>query len=210
MDGVIVDSVSCKRERWSRVLDEEFGIEDVDAAELVGLNASDKYDYLVETAGLGIDEDEFLDVFNRGVERVYTEQVTLLPHFESTVEWLADRDVQVGLASASSRDKVELVVDRFGLATALDAVVSADDVDEPSKPDPAIYHRAASIVGVEPTACVAVEDSTHGVAAAKAAGMYCLGYAPPHHPPQDLTRADEIVSSPEELGDRIKASVDTQ
>lgn len=208
MDGVIVNSVSYKHERRTRVIRDEFGLTRVDTDELIGLNSQDKYDYLVENAGLDIEKSEFLDQFDNNIERVYTDQVDLLPGFESTLEWLAERDVKAGLASASSRHRVELVMDRFGLNGALDAVASADDIAGESKPDPAIYLHVASSLGVDPSACAAVEDSEHGVTAAKNAGMYCLGYDPQNHPDQDLSRADEVATNPQELHSRLRTVVD--
>jgi len=52
----------------------------------------------------------------------------------------------------------------------IDGFVCADDVTHP-KPDPEPYLKAAALLGLEPTVCVAVEDSQPGVASALAAGM---------------------------------------
>jgi beta-phosphoglucomutase-like phosphatase (HAD superfamily) len=43
------------------------------------------------------------------------------------------------------------------------------------KPDPAIFLAAAEALGLEPAACVVVEDAPNGVAAAKAGGMRSIG-----------------------------------
>lgn len=43
------------------------------------------------------------------------------------------------------------------------------------KPDPAVYLHAARSLGVDPSECIVFEDSAHGVNAALAAGMYCIG-----------------------------------
>ena len=47
-------------------------------------------------------------------------------------------------------------------------------VDGSAEPD--IYRHVADEFGVDPAECIAVEDSTHGVASATAAGMTCIGY----------------------------------
>jgi HAD superfamily hydrolase (TIGR01509 family) len=46
------------------------------------------------------------------------------------------------------------------------------------KPAPDLFLAAAAAEGVSPSACVVIEDSITGIAAARAAGMPCLGYAP--------------------------------
>ena len=43
------------------------------------------------------------------------------------------------------------------------------------KPDPAIYLYAADKLKVHPEYCIAIEDSAHGIAAARSAGMFCIG-----------------------------------
>ncbi len=70
-------------------------------------------------------------------------------------------------------------------------VVTAEDVTV-GKPDPQGYLAAARGLGVPPAACVVFEDAPAGVAAAKAAGMYCVAVATTH-PPEDLTAADQVV-----------------
>lgn len=207
MDGVVVNSVAHKRAHWERVLRDEFDLTTVETANLVGLNVHDKYEFLVERHGLAADRDAFVRALEADVERVYTQQVDLLSGLEETLDWLADRSVRVGLASAATRPKVELVVDRFGLGERLDAIVSADDVTGESKPDPAIYQHAVSLLSAEPDACLAVEDSPHGVTAATTAGLYCLGYNPPGSPDRDVDHADEVVSSPSDLHARLRSLV---
>ena len=64
-----------------------------------------------------------------------------------------------------------------------------------SKPNPAIYQLTAKALGFAPADCVVIEDATAGIMAAKDAGAYCIAYDNPNSGPQDLSRADKIVSS---------------
>jgi len=207
MDGVIVDSVSHKHEQRTRVVREEFGLSEFDTGELIGLNTEDKYRHLIESTEFDRDFDAFREAFDSGIERVYTEKVDCMPGLVPSLAWFRDAGVAVGLGSASNRERVDLVIDRFDLRDRFDTVVSASDIEGPSKPDPGIYLRAASNLGVEPGSCVVVEDSTPGVAAARNAGMYCVGYEPDGHPEQDLGEADEILSGPDALLTRLKEIV---
>jgi beta-phosphoglucomutase-like phosphatase (HAD superfamily) len=81
--------------------------------------------------------------------------------------------LRCALASSSPLSLIDAVVDRLGLADAVDAVCSAENEDH-GKPAPDVYLRAASLVGVEPGDCLAIEDSVIGVLAARAAGMPCI------------------------------------
>lgn len=54
-------------------------------------------------------------------------------------------------------------------------VYNISHVNNKSKPDPDLYLHVAEALGVKPEECIAIEDSAHGIRAAKRAGMFCIG-----------------------------------
>jgi beta-phosphoglucomutase-like phosphatase (HAD superfamily) len=66
-------------------------------------------------------------------------------------------------------------------------------VDNP-KPHPATYSKAVEDLGVEPSACFAIEDSPNGIASAVGAGLRVIGVAVMHDASK-LSRAERIVST---------------
>jgi HAD superfamily hydrolase (TIGR01509 family) len=111
--------------------------------------------------------------------------------------WLdAARELGLPLAVASSseRDWVEPLLDRLGLGDRFAAIVCYGD-GLAAKPAPDTYRAACAALRVEPAAAIALEDSQHGVAAAKAAGLWCV--AVPHALTEqlDLSDADLVVRS---------------
>jgi sugar-phosphatase len=70
-------------------------------------------------------------------------------------------------------------------------VVTAEDVPE-GKPDPAGYLQAAEHLGVDPSACVVIEDAPAGIAAGRAAGATVLAVTTSHDPAL-LTKAHRII-----------------
>lgn len=80
------------------------------------------------------------------------------------------RGLRVGLCSQSIASWVHPTLRAAGLDGSFDAVVTGDDVER-AKPEPDIYLHAARLLGAEPEACVAIEDSPAGVRSAAAAGM---------------------------------------
>jgi beta-phosphoglucomutase-like phosphatase (HAD superfamily) len=68
---------------------------------------------------------------------------------------------------------VEAILDASELAGLFDAMSTADDVER-TKPDPAPYVLAAQKLGLEPSECVAIEDSVNGVTSAVAAGCHTI------------------------------------
>jgi beta-phosphoglucomutase-like phosphatase (HAD superfamily) len=71
--------------------------------------------------------------------------------------------------------------------------VSGEDFPN-SKPHPAIFEHAASLSVASKENCIVIEDSTNGVIAAKAAGIFCVGYNSEHSKMQDLSLADFVIN----------------
>jgi beta-phosphoglucomutase-like phosphatase (HAD superfamily) len=102
------------------------------------------------------------------------------------------------IASGGSHEKMRLTLGLTGLWERFDGrIFSAAEVGRP-KPAPDLFLHAAAGSEVDPTRCVVVEDSPFGVAAAKAAGMHCLGFAALSEPVR-LEQADAIFSDMAEL-----------
>ena len=207
MDGVLVNS----EDFWiPREVDELFPRllpdESVDVEEITGMNYRDIYDYLAENYAVAMDRDEFVAWYDGAAEDIYGEDVTLLPGATDLVDELRERGVRVALVSSSPPHWIDVVLERFPLS--FDAVVSADSVDVPGKPDPDIYEYAADQLGVAPAATVAVEDSGHGIEASSRAGMHVVGFK--HGAPDNTDRsgADYVATSPADLRDHLRSRVD--
>jgi beta-phosphoglucomutase-like phosphatase (HAD superfamily) len=95
---------------------------------------------------------------------------------------------------------IELVLELTGLAPCFRVSVSSEEVGS-GKPAPDVYLEAARGLAVEPTTCAAVEDSTNGIRAAKAAEMLVAVVPRPDFPPAPgaLRRADLVLGSLAEL-----------
>lgn len=81
--------------------------------------------------------------------------------------------IQTALVTATRRKLVEVALVTLGPGR-FDAIVAGDDVPR-TKPHPDPYRRAADLLAVDPSDCVAVEDSPNGVLSASAAGCAVLG-----------------------------------
>jgi len=100
--------------------------------------------------------------------------------------------VPVGVVSSAARAEIDAVLEGAGLADAVEAIVSLDDV-ESAKPAPDAYVRALELLGCDaPQDAVAFEDTDVGIAAAQAAGVRCIAVAGTL-PPDRLAAAEEVV-----------------
>jgi HAD superfamily hydrolase (TIGR01509 family) len=81
------------------------------------------------------------------------------------------------LASSGTHRRIRTALRAVGFWERFEGrIFSSEDVAH-GKPAPDLFLHAAATMGVHPAACVVIEDSPLGVAAAKAAGMKVLGYA---------------------------------
>jgi len=102
------------------------------------------------------------------------------------IEAARTRGLRLAVASMSGHASIERTLRAAGLRHHFPLVVSASDVAR-GKPAPDIYLHAARLLDIPPGACIAVEDSVHGILAAAAAGMRVVQsrqatFVPPPHP----------------------------
>lgn len=111
----------------------------------------------------------------------------LKPGTLELLDGLAAADCPMAIVTSSSRRNAERNLSLAGIRARFDTVLTLDDVTR-GKPSPDLYLLAAARLGHAPEACVAVEDSNHGVAASHAAGAITI-MVPDMTPPTDETRA---------------------
>lgn len=108
-------------------------------------------------------------IIERAISLVEAER-PLLPGVREALALCKANGLRVGLASASPLHMLEKVLAMFDLRDSFDALASAESLPY-SKPHPQVYLDCAAKLGVDPLACVALEDSVNGMIASKAARM---------------------------------------
>ena len=135
-------------------------------------------------------------IFNDAFD--HKKDLELLEGVEKLIKDLHQNGMQLILASSASKVTIDRVFRRFGLHPYFTHIVSGEDFPK-SKPHPAIFEFAASLSIAPIENCIIIEDSTNGVLAAKAAGIYCVGYNSIHSKLQDLSKADTVINHFDEL-----------
>jgi HAD superfamily hydrolase (TIGR01509 family) len=82
-------------------------------------------------------------------------------------------DFRVGIATSSTKEKSEAVLESAGVPYNQLAYINGNDVKR-KKPDPQLFLLCAERMGIDPGRCVVIEDAPDGVEAAKAAGCKCI------------------------------------
>jgi HAD superfamily hydrolase (TIGR01509 family) len=173
MDGTIVDT----EPYWMLAEEElvsEYGISwtHEDSLEIVGAALSHSAQ-VFQRRGVTLSEAEIIErLSSRVIEQIRT-AVPWRPGARELLLALREQGVKTALVTMSYKEMAELVADSIGF-TAFDAVVSGDAVTH-GKPHPEPYLHAARLLGLDPVECVAIEDSTTGVASAVASGMATIG-----------------------------------
>jgi HAD superfamily hydrolase (TIGR01509 family) len=122
----------------------------------------------------------------------------LLEGVEDLIKQLHQNGIQLILASSSSKVTINRVFNRFKLDTYFSHIVSGEDFPQ-SKPNPDIFLEAVRLSKSNKENCIVIEDSTNGIKAAHAAGVFCVGYKSVNSKKQDYSLANLVIDSFEEL-----------
>jgi beta-phosphoglucomutase len=116
---------------------------------------------------------------------------TVHEHVREAVRYAADR-VPLAICSGAARAEIEPVLEAAGLTDCFRVIVSSDDVVR-GKPDPEGYSSALALLGIDPAAALAVEDTEAGIASARAAGVGRVLALKTTLDPDRLAEADELI-----------------
>lgn len=100
----------------------------------------------------------------------FANHVDLFPSVKTVLEQLLRMNLRLAIATSSVSASARPFLERHGLTSFFEVVVTGEEIER-GKPAPDIYLRAAQKLGVRAGACLVVEDSLSGIAAAKAADM---------------------------------------
>jgi sugar-phosphatase len=117
----------------------------------------------------GPSADEVVELLLERVGSLVESEGRLLPGALRSIDLTSERG-PVALASSTPLALIHRCLDHFGLSNRFASVHSAE-FEPYGKPHPGVFLTAASSLGVEPSCCLVLEDSTAGVIAARAASM---------------------------------------
>ena len=201
MDGVIVDTEPVHHYAYN----EHFRQLNIDVspemyASFTGNSTKNIFERLKLQFGLTEDVQTLVDtkrnLFNDAFDS--KEDLYLLDGVEDLIKDLHSNGIQLVLASSSAKVTISRIFNRFGLHKYFTHIVSGEDFPK-SKPHPAIFLKAAELSHTPVENCIVIEDSTNGIKAANAAGIYCVGYDSFHSKMQDYSLADMVISDFKEL-----------
>jgi len=205
MDGVIVDSEPLSLRIISEIAaDRGLSIEPRTIDEMVGVSLGDVLRNLTDRlTDDSCAKQSILGQLRRDYDERYLPalKVTATPTrgLKRLVRDLQTARIPMAIASSSTLEEIDAVVEKLGLRDAVHSIASAEEVARP-KPEPDVYLLAIKRLGTGSEGMVAIEDSSSGVRAAVAANLRCVAVRTLTTRAHDLKRATLIVNSLEALG----------
>lgn len=201
MDGVIVDTEPVHHYAYFKQFDElNIVVSQEIYSSCTGNSTRNTFQKLKNLFPIEAEVEDLIQrkrtIFNDAFDT--KEDLALLDGVENLIKDLHAKGIQLILASSASKVTIDRVFKRFGLCPYFSHIVSGEDFPN-SKPHPAIFEHAASLSIAPKANCIVIEDSTNGIIAAKAAGIFCIGYCSENSKLQDLSMTDMIINHFEEL-----------
>jgi len=182
LDGVITDTAHYHFLAWKRLAESvDVPFDEEDNHQLKGVGRMESLAYILAKSDRTFDEaarERLAEQKNDDYKNLIREisPADLLPGIVEAFDWLTERGIKIGLASASKNARP--VIESLGVADRFHYVADAAQIPR-GKPAPDIFLDVATAFGLSPEDCIGVEDAAAGVTAIKSAGMTAIGIGDP-------------------------------
>ena len=200
MDGVIVDTepgfyivANQFLERYGKSITKEY------FEQFFG--GASEYMWKTTTQMLGLDvpvEECLKGTHEIREQRIREEGYEPIEGTLDLIRELHSQGIPLAVASSSSKQEIERVMDYFEITHCFQALVSGKDCEH-LKPAPDVFLKTARKLCIKPEQCLVIEDSNNGVTAAKSAGMGVIGFRNLEVANQELRPADHVVTSMKDI-----------
>ncbi|MCL1882290.1 MAG: HAD family hydrolase [Defluviitaleaceae bacterium] len=205
MDGVLIDSQPLHYELDIKVLKAcGYPAQLSTVIPYTGMGNPDRWPKYKEDLGLSEEPERLIEMAEEAMRELFTTaNLAAIEGIPMLLDGIKALGIRCGVASSSSHELINLVLEKIGLEKSFDFIVSGEDVSV-GKPAPEIYLKAAEKAGVPPKTCIAVEDAPAGILAAKNAGIVCIAYRNPNTLGQEFGNASYVISNFDEAFPIIK------
>lgn len=182
MDGTIIDTEHV----WKQAINEFFKNRDIELSDtqnkelherIYGLGLMQSCAVIKEIANIDDPIEQIAKEKSLRAHNLYAIEVEFMTGFLNFYNEIKKLQLNTALATNASQKLVDLTNKKLNLTELFGKhIYTIDHVNNNGKPNPAIYTLTAYHLDIDPSDCIAVEDSPNGIAAAKAAGMHCIGF----------------------------------
>ena len=178
MDGVLVDNLGYNTVAFNELLF-KYGVhlDEAYRKKTRGRSLRDQIQMWREDFGIKGEIDP-LDFSKKALAiqlKLAEENIKPDEDLQKLISELKKNKIKLGVATSSTTDRAEILLDLVEVRDKLDVLVTSEDVEK-HKPNPEIFLKAAEKLGVNPDECVVFEDALNGIQAANAAGMKSIAF----------------------------------
>jgi beta-phosphoglucomutase len=204
MDGTIIDTehiwIQAMQELiTSRGIEYKAGANCPLQKQLRGLAINESCQIIKETFNFKESVAELVQEKSKNAVGLYQKRVKFIDGFLDFHKIVLENNLKNGIATNADDETVAITNKKLNLEKLFGKhIYGISHVNNKCKPDPAIYLYAAQQLGIAPEECIAVEDSEHGIRAARKAGMFCIGINSSKNR-DNVKESDFIIDSYQEL-----------
>jgi sugar-phosphatase len=175
MDGVLIDSEPLWRKAEIETFN-ELGFEFTEemCRQTMGMQTKEVIEYwynILQWKDKTI--DEVTEILLNKIHRLIREEGKPNEGVQEVIDYFQKHKLPLAVASSSPYSLIDLVLEKLAIKNAFKVVESAEFLPY-GKPHPQIFLNAAQKLRVNPQNCMVIEDSFHGMIAAKAAQMFTV------------------------------------
>lgn len=203
MDGTIISTESIWEQASKQLLKKHGNLSEQDChailPQLKGASLYTTCAYIKKTFNPLVTIEELMEEKKTFAFTRFKNQIQLIDGFDRFHKAVTDLNLKSAIATNASQPELDEILTHLPLDAFFKGhMYTVDRVFKIPKPQPHIYLYAAQQLNISPSECIAIEDSAHGITAAKAAGMLCIGI----NTGKDrsaLARADIIIEHYDEI-----------
>lgn len=162
------------------------------------MREKDNWELIKKTHDLDQDTDALIQQRTGVYMDILKQNLVPQPGLTDLLKLLERHGIKMAVASSSTPEQIEIVLEGLQVANFFDVVVSAHTIAH-GKPAPDIFLLAAKQLGVDAKDCVVFEDAQSGVEAGRAAGAKVVAVPNAFTKSHDHSKADIVVRSLEDI-----------
>lgn len=203
MDGTIINSENLWTEAFKNMLQERCNISEKECLEVLpqlkGASLYTSCAFIKMNYNIPDSVEQLIQQKETFVFENFAKLVNFIDGFESFHQKLNSQGLATAIATNATQSSLDQIKQHIPLSNYFhEHIYCIDDVGKKAKPEPDVFFHAAEQINIEPANCIVIEDSSHGIAAAKAAGMFCIGINTGNDK-QALSQADMIIEHYDEI-----------
>lgn len=144
--------------------------------------------YFQREYGVSGPVQEIMDGINNMIAKDYEEHLPLKPGVSDFLQWMAEQNVKMCIATATDRPLVDAALKRCGIRHYFSEIFTCTEVGH-NKDEPVIYRAALAHLGTTREHTIIFEDAIHAVKTAKEDGFTVAAVYDPHETQQEVLRA---------------------